>query len=233
MTGAFKREGIEGRLTPLGRPLDGIEKEVIFVIEASAKGPAAEAAAWSEIGTFDREKVERIREILRLMRENPYMREYIISGTPAPKEETTEQDVADMQAFLQRLGGEYAPEQDTRTEPRRVHDILRAVMGTRDQATIHHVHPSRDGRRAIIEVHHSDGRANFYVSDSPPIQTYRTKDSDAIIRSLTEYGKINAMQQARTDPFEKESWWRWAPIVAMIIMGLAIGFYIGLEVIGV
>lgn len=87
MPDEIREEGLEDRLATLGIDLDGILKEVVFMVHESSKGPAAEAAAWQDLGACGREKMQRIREILTLLKENPDMREFILSGRKVLKPE--------------------------------------------------------------------------------------------------------------------------------------------------
>ena len=85
MPDEIKEEGLEDRVRTLG-DIIGIQAELIILIRASVQGPAAEAVAWQDLGACGREKMQRIREILTLLKKNPEMREFVLFGRKVKKE---------------------------------------------------------------------------------------------------------------------------------------------------
>ena len=51
MTGESVEERIKEVLAKAGYLVDGIEKEVLFMVQESEIGPLAEATAWQKIGS--------------------------------------------------------------------------------------------------------------------------------------------------------------------------------------
>ena len=80
MTGESVEDRMEGVLARAGYPADGIEKEALFMVRESEKGPLAEATAWQNLSTSDPGHTKRIRGILGYLRGNPKVRQWILTG---------------------------------------------------------------------------------------------------------------------------------------------------------
>jgi len=80
MTGESVEDRMEGVLARAGYPADGIEKEALFMVRESEKGPLAEATAWQNLSTSDPGHTKRIRGILGYLRGNPGVRQWILTG---------------------------------------------------------------------------------------------------------------------------------------------------------
>jgi hypothetical protein len=127
MTGESVEERMEELLAKAGYPVDGIEKEVLFMVQESEKGPLAEATAWQKLGTSNPRTTTRIRRILGYLQRNPGVRHRILTGEedptrlpgdlgpasfvregdPIPPIPFTTEDLSpqEMQAFIGRLNG--------------------------------------------------------------------------------------------------------------------------------
>ena len=124
MTGESVEDRMEEVLARAGYPVDGIEKEALFMVRESEKGPLAEATAWQTLSTSDPGHTKRIRGILGYLRGNLGVRQWILTGEgggsptrspghlepagywqegdPIHVEDLSPQE---MQAFIERLNG--------------------------------------------------------------------------------------------------------------------------------
>ncbi len=71
---AIAVDNLNDTLADYGFSTKGIKKEVFYMIAEAAKGPIAEAAAWTKIGVTNSETFAQITNILCFLDENPEIR---------------------------------------------------------------------------------------------------------------------------------------------------------------